>query len=316
MKRAHLKRIGIITFFTGLLLLTFWLRLQVVHGIPEEQFLEPDCFLYYAQARTISEQGHLPPRDMDRWLPLGRDNEQLLPLWSYALAYTHKGLTFFLPHLSLYQLTLYAPVVCFCIGLGVFCLFLYRTYGLLFSGLVGFFLATLPSAIGRSTAGFSDRDAWCWMLGGILVICHVASLQTRPPRHRWILTLASGMTMCLGGYSWEGFGVFLLIILFVELWRFLTSEREEGLWQYLIWILTFVPVLYLVSPAYRNGYGFSQYLTALVLIPPLVLLGLRILRYLLLTKTPFAEQLRPHARTLALGLVLATFTAALGYVLT
>ncbi len=51
--------------------------------------------------------------------------------------------------------------------------------GLLFSSLVGFFMATLPSAI----------------------------LQTQHTRRRWMLTLGSGFTMFLGGYSWEGFGV-------------------------------------------------------------------------------------------------------------
>ena len=313
MKNKHLNRISIISVLLGILLLTFWLRLQVVHGIPEEQFLEPDCFLYYAQAENISEHGTLPARDMVRWLPLGRDNTQLLPLWSYALAYTHKALSVFLPSLSLYQWTLYAPTVCFCIGLAALCLFLYRTFGLLFASLVGFFVATLPSAIGRSTAGFSDRDAWCWMLGVLVITFHVASLQTQHTRRRWMLTLASGFTMCLGGYSWEGFGVFGLILLFVELWRFLTSETEEGIRYYFVWVLTCVPTLYLISPAYRDGYGFSKYLAALVLLPPLVLLGIRVLRYLLLSKV---EKLRPHPRTLALGLIGCGVIGGLGYVLT
>lgn len=316
MTTLHLKRIGISALFIGVLCLTFWLRLQVVHGIPEDQFLEPDCYLYYAQAQTISENGTLPARDMHRWLPLGRDNTQLLPLWSYALAYTHKALSMFLPSLSHYQWTLYAPTFCFCIGLAAFCVFLYHTFGLLFSSLVGFFLATLPSAIGRSTAGFSDRDAWCWMLGVLVITLYVASLQTQHPRRRWLLTLASGSTMFLGGYAWEGFGVFGLIVLFVELYRFLTSEREADLWHYCLWVLIFVPTLYLISPAYHNGYGFAKYLAGFVLVPPLAFLGIRILRYLLLTKSPFADKLRPHARSLSLVFVLVSILTALGYVLT
>ena len=313
MKRAYLIRIGIAVLFLSIGMLTVWLRLQVVHGIPEAQFLGADCFLYYAQAETIAEHGMLPERDIHRWLPLGRDNTQLLPLWSYALAYTHKALSVFLPSLSLYHWTLYAPTVCFCIGLAALCLFLYRGYGLLFSSLVGFFMATLPSAIGRSTAGFSDRDAWCWMLGILVVMLHVASLQTQHTRRRLTLTLASGFTMFLGGYSWEGFGVFGLILLFVELWRLLTSETEEDLQYYGIWVLTFVPPLYLISPAYHNGYGFAKYLAALVLMPPLVLLGMRAFRYLLLSKI---EKLRPHARTLSFCLIGVGCLTGLGYTLT
>ena len=114
--------------------------------------------------------------------------------------------------------------------------------------------------------------------------------------------------------SWEGFGVFLSIILCVELWKFLTSEREEGLRLYALWVCTFVPTLYLASPAYRSGEGFTKHLFAFVLIPPLVLLGIRALRHFLITKSSLAEKFRPHARNLSLGLVLASFALALGYV--
>ena len=114
--------------------------------------------------------------------------------------------------------------------------------------------------------------------------------------------------------SWEGFGVFLSIILCVELWKFLTSEKEEGLRLYALWVCTFVPTLYLASPAYRSGEGFTTHLFAFVLIPPLVLLGVRALRHVLIIKSALADKFRPHARNLSFGLVLASFVLALGYV--
>ena len=52
-----------------------------------------------------------------------------------------------------------------------------------------------------------------------------------------------------------------------------------------------------------------------MLVPPLVLLVIRYLRHLLITKVSFAEKLRPHARTLAFGLTLASIALALGYIL-
>ena len=105
------------------------------------------------------------------------------------------------------------------------------------------------------------------------------------------------------------------VILCIELWRFLTSEKEEGLRLYLLWVCTFVPTLYLASPAYRSGEGFTRHLFAFVLVPPLVLLGIRALRHVLITKSPFADTFRPHARNLSLGLTLASLALALGYVL-
>lgn len=296
----------------AILLVAFWIRIQSASGIPEGHFTGVDAYLYYFQAQQISEQGTLPARDMHRWLPIGRDNEQLLNLYSYALAYTHKAVSWLFPNITLYDVTFYMPVIYFCIGLGVLYLFLARSFGLLSACLVGMLLATLPGAINRSTAGFGDRDAWCWMLGLLAVVTYLAALQAEPPRNRLIWTLTSGFIVFLGGLSWEGFGVFLSVIIVVELWRFLSCETEDGLGFYALWVCCFVPTLYLSSPAYRNGYGFAEHLFVFVLVPPVVLLGIRTLRHLLLAKV---ETLRPYTRTLSLVFVLASVALAIGYVL-
>ena len=309
------KHIGGWALIIAIMCAAFWIRIQGVDTIPDGQFNSNDAYLHYWQAQIVSDQGHLPARDMDRWVPLGRDNTQMLSLYAYAAAYTHKAITFLFPNVSLYSVMLYAPVFCFAIGLGVLCLFLYHAFGTLFSGIVGILLATLPGTIDRSVAGFSDRDSWCLMLGVIAVTTYLAALQMQNTRKRLIFTLASGITCFLGGLSWEGFGVFLFVILFVEIWRFLTSETEEGLGHYLIWVLTFVPMLSLVSPVYQRGEWFATHMTAFVLIPPLALLVIRALRHFLLTKTSLNKKLQPHARTAALGLTLASFIFALGYVL-
>lgn len=56
-----------------LLFTAFLIRIQGIPNIPEGEFTGIDPYLYYRQAQIISKQGHLPDRDMDRWLPLGRD---------------------------------------------------------------------------------------------------------------------------------------------------------------------------------------------------------------------------------------------------
>ena len=305
--------IGTWLLFCAILFAAFWIRVQGVDTIPNGQFTGNDAYLYYWQAQLILEQGQLPARDMNRWLPLGRDLGQTLNLYSYALGYTYKVLSLLFPKLSLYQLTLYAPVICFCGGLAALCFFIYRTHGFLFSSIVGVLLASFPGTIDRSSAGFSDRDSWCLMLGVFTVITYLISLQAQPPRRRFLWTFASGFILFLGGISWEGFGVFMSIILVVELWRFITSETEEGLRYYLLWVCTFVPMLYLASPAYRTGQGFSTHLSVFMLVPPLVLLGIRFLRFFLVSKV---RKLQLHSRTLALGLTLVSSALVLGYVLT
>ncbi|MDE0425121.1 MAG: hypothetical protein OXN25_09650 [Candidatus Poribacteria bacterium] len=297
-----------------ILFLAFWIRIQGVASIPDGQFTGNDPYLFYWQAQIVAEHGKLPVRDMHRWLPYGRDLGQSLNAYSYAIAYTHKVITLFFPNISVYQVALFSPAVCFMLGLGVLCLFFYRTFGLLFSSIVGLLLATLPGVVERSAAGFSDRDSWCLMLGIFAITGYLAALQAQNPRSRLLWTLASGFTVFLGGISWEGFCIFFSIILCIEFWRFLTDEKEERLRLYFLWVCTFVPPLYLASPVYRNGEGFATHLFAFVLVPPLILLGIRVLRHVLITKSTFAAKFQPHARNLSFGLTLASLILAFGYV--
>ena len=301
----------VLLLLVSILALAYWMRTQATHWVPPGQFTSADAYLYYWQADIISEQGHLPARDMHRWLPLGRDLGQTLNLYSYALAYVHKAIAVVFPNLTLYQTTLYMPVLCFCIGLGSLCLFLYRTYGLLFSAMVGVLLATLIGAINRSSVGFSDRDSWCLMLAILAVTTYLTSLQGQCPRCRLLWTLVSGCIVFLGGISWEAFGFFTALILAVELWRFCTTETEQHLKEYALWVLMFIPWLYLASPAYRSGSGFATHVTALLLMPPIVVFFIRSLRYLLLD---FFKQLRPYARHIACFFTLSSFALGVCYI--
>ena len=86
----------------SILFFTFWIRIQGVERIPSGQFTEIDAYLYQRQSDQIAEQGYLPSRDMNRWLPHGRDNKQLLPFYAYAIAYTHKAVAWLFPELTRY----------------------------------------------------------------------------------------------------------------------------------------------------------------------------------------------------------------------
>ena len=300
----------------GILLIAYWIRVQGVAYIPDGQFTENDAYLHYWQTQLISEHGVLPAHDLYRWVPVSRDLGQSLNLYSYVLVYAHKAISLCFPNVSLYHVALYISAICFVLGLGVLCFYLYNTFGYLFSSIVAVILATLPGTIIRSAAGFSDRDSWCLLLGILAITTYLTSLQTQSFRRRLLWTLVSGLSVFLGGLSWEGFGVFVSVILFVELWRFLTSEVENGLHFYFFWVLTYVPTLYLASPAYRNGQGFARHLAAFVLIPPLLLFMLRLFRHILITKTSIVKKLRLNVRLLAFALTLVSFIGALSYIFT
>jgi hypothetical protein len=74
-------------------------------------------------------------------------------------------------------------------------------------------------------------------------------------------------------------------------------------------------MLFFASPAYRSGEVFATHLFAFMLMPPLVLFGMRYLRYILMTKSPLAEKLTVHARTLSLVLTLTSLIISVLYIL-
>ena len=112
--------------------------------------------------------------------------------------------------------------------------------------------------------------------------------------------------------SWEGFGVFVLMIVAIELYKFCTTDTDQHLKEYLLWLVMFVPWLYLISPAYRSGYGFSTHVTALMLFPPLMVCALRGIRSGLLHWTP---RLRTHGKKLAWGLTCLGILTGAAYIL-
>ena len=297
----------------AILLLACWIRVQGVERLPDNQFTSNDAYLYALQAQEIAERNVLPARDMRRWLPEGRENGQRLYLYAYGIAYIHKSIGWIFPELTLYHIQIYLPTICFIVGLGVLCLFLARVFGFYFAATVILLLAILPGSIERSAAGFGDRDAWCWMFGILAVISYLWKERMELGWQRWITTALCGAIVFLGGMSWEGFGFFLIIIIALELWKFCTTDTEDRLIEYVLWMLMFVPWLYFISPAYRSGYSSNTHLAAIMLFPPLAVLILRSIRYLLLT---YVEQLRRYARKLAWGLTLLSITAGIVYIIT
>ena len=302
----------------GLLLLTLivggWIRLQGLPNLPIGQFTSNDAYLYYSHADTIVKDGTLPKVETHRWVPLGRDLTETLHGYPYALAYVYKAITLFFPNVTLYEVQRVAPMVSFLIGTAVLFVFLYARFGFSVALIVGVLLAVMPGGIERSSAGFSDRDGWCWLLGVLAVTLYLCKEHTPQKRIRYAYAVFSGISVLIGGLSWEGFGGFVMAIIAVEFWRFLTTDTEEHLQEYVVWVLMFVPWLYLLCPAYHSGGGFSNHVTAFLLFPPLVILGFRTLRYYLTRGPRFAKFIAKQISVRAISLVLCAVCILTGLV--
>ena len=306
------KHIGAYGLLLLILIVGGWIRIQGIPHLPTRQFASNDAYLYYSHADTIVKEGTLPKMETHRWVPLGRDLTETLHGYPYILAYVYKAIALFFPNVTLYEVQRVAPTVCFLIGTAVLCVFLYARFGLSVALIVGVLLAVMPGSIERTSAGFSDRDGWCWLLGVLAVTLYLCKEHTPQKWSRYVYTVLSGVFVFIGGLSWEGFGGFVMAISAVELWRFLITDTEEHLQEYVVWVLMFVPWLYLLCPAYRSGGGFSSHVTVFLLSPPLVILALRALRYYLTRGHRFTKFLAEQVSARAISLVLCAVCLLIG----
>lgn len=300
----------------GVLFFAVSLRFQGLSTLPAGQFTDTDAYLFLHQASIVSSEGHLPVRDTARWLPVGRDHRESLNLYPIVLGSVHKWVSLFFGEVSLYRVVLFAPVVCFFLTLVAWSVFFWRRLGAWLAIAVCVYLATLPGSIERSAAGFGDRDAWCLLIGSLSVVTYLTAAGVRSANRRLVWTLISGLCVYIGASSWEGFGVFTLLLTTLEMWRFLTSETEDvsqvGL--YSLWVSAFSVPLLLTSGVYSLGGSQTDHLFSvitgnlgvLVLLPPMVLLVLRWVRWFLLFREPFASRLKPHAHRLPALLLLVS----------
>lgn len=308
--KTHIKHIVTGVLLVCVCVLSIWMRIQGADTLPAGQFTGNDAYLFYKQAGIIAEHGVLPERDMHRWLPYGRDNGQILTLYPYTIAYLYKSLNWIFPDLTLYHIQLYLPVICFTLGLGVLFLFLAWRYGLLFAFIASVLLATVPGSVERSAIGFGDRDALCWMFGIFVVTSYLWKEQLPTGRRRIVATVLCGISVFLGGLSWGGFGIFLLIPMVLEFWKFCTTDTEQHLKEYILWIGLFVPWLCVLSPIYRQGSGFMTHVAALMLFPPLVIFAIRGIRFVLLK---YQKDFQKHARKIAWCLAMFAMGAGAWY---
>lgn len=142
----------------------------------------------------------------------------------------------------------------------------------------------------------------------------IATNPAKPRHTRLLWTLLSGFLTFCGGLSWEGFGIFVSVIVCVEVYRYLSSGSEADVGYYGIWVLSFVPSLYLASPAYRSGEGWGMHIAAFILVPPVVVLLLRVFRSWLCEKSPWSETLGRYRHQVSLALLLVCLATALVYV--
>ena len=225
---------------------SLWHRTRVNYEALDGRFTGNDAYLYYRQSERILEEGQLPKRDMERWLPLGRDQTLLHNLYSYVVAYSYRAARVFFPNLTLHAFSCYAPPALFAMTAALFTAALLSLYGWEAAGLGSLFFVLSPPVAARTSLGFADRDAFCLFLAVLMGALYLWRINASRRRNRIALAAACGFTACVGCLAWEGFGAFALCVLLpktIIAWR----QKERALELYAFCSCLALPLLVLSS---------------------------------------------------------------------
>jgi len=118
--KVSLQIISIPLLLSGVLFLAVFLRVQSLGVLQGKYFFGTDSYRFVHQAKHIVEGGSLPERDKMRWVPIGRDLSRQLSLSSYAIAWLFKLFNRLNSSISIEQVAIYYPIICFALGLIVF----------------------------------------------------------------------------------------------------------------------------------------------------------------------------------------------------
>lgn len=274
-RRASLLLAVELAAFAALLCAAVWIRVQSVPQLGGDRLFGTDAFRFFRQAEIILQDGSLPITDMRRWLPTGRDLTVYLSFSSYFLAWLTQFLQIFFPNWTLYQVAVYYPVGAFAAFMIVCYAFARRYLGRSAALISALLLAVAPSAVGRSLAGFSDRDALCLLLGGIVLFGYRLSADdgVKTVWRNGALG-ASSLAALLLGLTWEGAGLFIAVAAAAEFARILIQGRSKrDTLRFLAWFSFWVVGLLIFTRAYRTEANVSSPFALLAFGPPCFLLA-------------------------------------------
>jgi len=271
LKKKYQVNVVYLLFFFGVLLIATFLRVQSIPQLKGKYLLGTDAYRFLRQAEYLSEHSRLPERDMMRWLPIGRDLTQQLSLSSYVIAYLYKFCRLFYPSLTVYKAAVYYPIFLYLVTLVVLYLLAKRLLNSATALLTVAILAVSQSTLHRSMAGFSDRDSLSLLLAVSSFYFYIRAVQATGLRSRLIHSSVSGVIMMLLGLTWEGVGLFILVIVLLHAAKLIFDDyTKHDFYPYLCWLGPIVAGLLTLTRTYRGGANYSSPFASIALGIPLL----------------------------------------------
>ena len=164
----------------------------------------------------------------------------------------------------------------------------------------------------RSAAGYADRDAFCLLLGIVALYAYVRRIESESRRAGMLWVTCSGVATGALGLSWEGAGIFVVIIVASEALRFLVGRYTSwDLAEYVLWSVLTLGICLMLTRAYRvTANASSPYHVVTLGTPALSVLALG--SYAWWTRL---SRRVPRKGTWLVGALCLTFLAAMAWAL-
>ncbi|HIE28693.1 TPA: hypothetical protein EYP66_15545 [Candidatus Poribacteria bacterium] len=172
--------------------------------------------------------------------------------------YLFRFLHIFLPSITLYQVAIFYPILCFSISMILFFFLTRYLFDLWTSLIPTAFFAVFPLLVPRSMAGFSDRDVLCLLLSLSSFLLFIRSFQSSRIFVRYTSVFLSGLMQMLIGITWEGSGLFSsVIIIFLLVKLFWNRFDIQHFYLYLMWIIPVLSGIFLLTKSYLTLAPFA-----------------------------------------------------------
>ena len=269
--QKKIQTIVIVLILIAILFLGSWIRLQNLPLLKDQTTgkhipLALDPFYFLRIAETMVEQGGLPPYDpMRKPFEVGWSHE-ILPKVVILL---HKIGKVFDNDMTLQYADVIYPVIFFILGLiAFFFLILSLTNSKTTALLSSLFLATTPTYLYRTMAGFADHEAIGMFAFFLTLLCYSLSLKFLEKEESNKKKI--GKAILLGGLvgffsaftiaSWGGIANFIFMIIplsFGLIWLIKSQRIDKNEKENLFNLLVFYIVFFFSSIMFGLAYGFN-----------------------------------------------------------
>ncbi len=242
--------------------------------------LDAQLFMRYAQ--YLLEHGKLFAIDFMRNYPLGFPMYIETPLLPYFIVYLYKFLHIFSPSITLEYVDVIYPAITASVGLVFFFLFVRKIFDNKIALVATAFLALIPSFLGRTIAGYSDKEALAIMFFFMALYFYSASWKGQNAKHNAIWGLLAGISTALTGLVWGGVNfLFMIIGVFVMIEIILGRFKEEEFYSYVVFYLTTVIILVTFG---GTRFTANSMITSASALPITIAFAMSLLNYVVIRK--------------------------------